>query len=107
MSREIVVDSPPGIASASLPERSSGFLTAMTDDVVPYPRCSSARQKASQCSLTFPWRARMPILTSTGLQHLIFLQQVDIETRHRIPNAPADLCQHLGVVEVVDRLDDR
>ena len=57
------------------------------------PHPFEREQEASICSLTFPWSARTPILTSTGLEHLIFAECMDIEARHRIAKTPADLCR--------------
>ena len=107
MSREIVVDSPPGMARALHSARSAGLLTSKTSDEGPCPIRSSASRNASICSLTFPCSASTPILASTGLQHLIVPEGVDIETGHGIAKTGADLCDDLGIVEVVDRFHDR
>ena len=83
--------------------RSAGLLTSKTSEEEPGPIRSSARRNASICSLTFPCSASTPILASTGLQHLIVPEGVDIETGHGVTEASADLCNHRGVFEMVDR----
>ena len=107
INREIVVDSPPGIARASHPARSAARRTVTTAELVPNPRCSSARQNATICSLTFPWSARTPILASTVLQHLIFPEGMDVKSWHCVAEAGADPCNYLRVIEIVDRFYDR
>ena len=70
------------------------ILTSITEDSAPLPRRRSAAAKASICSLTSPCNASTPILTATGLQHLIGPEGVNIKTRHRVAKTPADLCDH-------------
>src|SRR5208337_4881535 len=106
MRREMVVDSPPGMARAWHSARSAGRLTSKTSEEGPWPIRSSARRNASICSLTFPWSASTPILASTVLEHLIILQRVHIEAWHRIAETRADLCNHGGIVEMIDRFDN-
>src|SRR4030043_411946 len=103
MSREMVVDSPPGIASALHRARSAGLLTSKTSVVPLIFTRSSARQKASICSLTLPWSASTPILTSTGLQHLIVPEGVHVKSRHGIPETFAYPGNYLCIIEVIDR----
>src|SRR5208337_834080 len=106
MRREMVVDSPPGMARAWQSARSAGLRTSKTSDDDPWPIRSRASRNASMCSLTFPWSASTPILASTGLEHLVFPELVDIEPGHRIAKAVADFCDRVWIIEVVDRFHD-
>src|SRR5208337_1307128 len=107
MRREMVVDSPPGMARAWQSARSAGLRTSKTSDDGPWPIRSRASRNASICSLTFPWSASTPILASTGLEHLVVPELVDIESGHCVAKAVADLCDHIRIVKVVDRFNDR
>src|SRR5512137_403682 len=98
ISLEIVVDSPPGMARALHSARSEAFRTSKTSDEEPCPIRSSARRNASICSLTLPCSASTPILASTGLQHLIVPEGMDIKSGHSIAEAGADPCNDLGIV---------
>src|SRR5215211_205116 len=100
---EIVVDSPPGIASTSTRARSSGVRTSTGAA----PSSPSTRA----CSRKSPWRARTPAFTGgsppAGLEQTLLAELLDVEPGHRLAEAARDLRERVGVLEVRGRLDDR
>ena len=87
ISREMVVDSPPGMARAS---RIRNFIRPSLPGSRHIGRFASrtvraASLNASICSLTSPWSARTPILAPTVLEHLALFQGMDIEPFHGFP----------------------
>src|SRR5918995_112438 len=102
-SLEIVVDSPPGIARTSTRARSSGVRTSTGDAP------SSPNTRA--CSRKSPWSARTPAFTGgsppAGLEQTLLAELLDVEPGHRLAEAPGDLRERVGILEVRGGLDDR
>src|SRR5579864_2206063 len=109
----ILVDSPPGMISASTFARSSGVRTSIAS--TPSPR------SILTCSITSPWRARTPIvgapplcrgsravtrLPAARLQQLGLGQLADVEALHRFADALGDPRDHVGILVVRRRFDD-
>src|SRR6478735_6873999 len=103
----IVVDSPPGITRPSRPSSSSGSLTSAT--VAPSLRSAAA------CSRNAPCRARTPMrsdlstraLPAANFEPLALGERARGDADHRLPETGRDVGEHLRVVVVRRRLDDR
>src|SRR5882724_2445816 len=120
MSFSRVVDSPPGMMSPSTTSSSDGFRTSTAST----PHFSSALAWSAKS----PWRASTPILIdsrlalpsidsprlrlrlalpSSCLEELLFRDLRGLETDHRVAEILAHARQHVGVLEMGRRLDDR
>src|SRR5207245_1161366 len=103
ISLPIVVDSPPGRMSPSTPARSPGSRTSTS--------ATPRRRRMARCSITSPWTASTPIFTtrlhSSSLQQFALGQLSDIEAPHRLADALGDPRDHVRIVIVRGRLDDR
>src|SRR4051812_30344304 len=98
----IVVDSPPGMTSPSIPVRSLGVRTRFA--VAP------SASRIFECASKSPWMARTP--TTTGLpaavlEQTVLAERADLDAGHGRPEAPARVGKPLGVVVMGGGLDDR
>src|SRR2546422_1490007 len=101
MSLRSVVDSPPGMISPPTPSSSWGLRT----------RTASTPQRASAlaCSAKSPWRARTPIRTlpAPGLEQVLLGELRRLDPDHRLAELLAHAREHVSVLVVGRRLDDR
>src|SRR5712671_4420725 len=105
----IVVLSPPGSTMPSSPSRSSRVRT--------WRVLAPTRVSAVMCSAKAPCIARTPMrgvlplfgleLPASGSEELILGDGRDVETMHRLPQSCGDFGQHLRLVVVCGRRDDR
>src|SRR5947208_14501270 len=113
MSFRMVVDSPPGMISASTCSRSAAVRTSGASA----PQASRARRCSakSPCSARTPGRTRppsklrtpSPLLPPAGGQPLLRGDLPEIHAAHGLAEAPRHLGQHLGIPEVGGGLNDR
>src|SRR5213592_4303827 len=106
MSLRSVVDSPPGMMSPPTASRSTGGLAS------PVERSRLAlRQRASAlaCSAKSPWRASTPIRTlpAPGLEQVLLGELRRLDPDHRLAELLAHAREHVRVLGVGRRLDDR
>src|SRR3954470_19983206 len=100
----IVVDSPPGITSASTLSSSSGRRTGRAT--------TSHSASAARCSRTSPCRARTPTTGSftspaTFGEPVGHRYVVDVDADHGVAQPAEHLGDHVRVVVEGGRLDDR
>src|SRR4051812_17716386 len=106
----IVVDSPPGITSPSMPSRSAGVRTSRTS--------APSSRRTLACAAKPPWSARTPTTTGSVTtcavalpaapgQQLRLVELARLEALHRGAKALRGLRDARGVAEVRRRLDDR
>src|SRR5437899_8526381 len=117
MSLRSVVDSPPGMMSPPTASSSSGLRTRTAATATgglasPVERSRLAlRQRASAlaCSAKSPWRARTPIRTlpAPGLEQVLLGELRRLDPDHRLAELLAHAREHVRVLVVGRRLDDR
>src|SRR5579864_39732 len=97
----MVVDSPPGMMSASA--EASSEVVRTSNGSPPAPRTARA------CASKSPWRARTPtftVLPASFGEALRLRHRTNVEPAHRLAQTTGHLREHVGVVEIGRRLDD-
>src|SRR5918995_1210423 len=98
-----VVDSPPGMTRPSSPSSCSGLRTSTAS--------APSRRNIATCSRKLPWRARTPIrataLPAADFEPIGVEQRARGDAHHRVAEPGGDVGEHLRVLEMRRRLDDR
>src|SRR5512132_723593 len=100
----IVVDSPPGITSASSPSRSRGTRTSRGS--APSSRSSRPWASKSPCSARTPTTGAMELPAPVG-EELLLPELARLQRGHGRAEALGRAGDPVGVLEVGGRLDDR